>query len=154
MTPALGTLIGLPIMLLSAIVSAVIGVLFWRHRQHAADADISVFTVSAICAWGIAGAFVISTALGMWPYKTEYHVWATTSGTVKTINSRLVSTGERSMEQRYVVTYTDGRQRACDDTRCTTVRPGDVLTLMCKRDYQWGATPGWDCNWLNNRKPS
>lgn len=155
MTPSLGTIIGLPILLILAVGSAVAGLLIWRYRLRADDFDGPFFAGFAIGAWVLAAVLAIGTAIGMWPYKAEYHAWRTTSGTVKAMDSRLVASGDKgAMTQRFVVTYTDGRQRACDDTRCATVKPGDVLTLNCKRAYQWGATPGWDCNWLDNRKPS
>jgi hypothetical protein len=152
MTPSLGTIIGLPVLLILIIAAAVTGALFWRARRG--DSDDLFWAGFAIAAWGTAACLIIGTAIGMWPYKGEYHAWSTTSGTVKAVDSRLVSAGDKGgMNQRFVVTFTDGRQRACDDTRCTTVKPGDMLTLKCKRAYQWGATPGWDCNWLDNRKP-
>lgn len=154
MTPSLGTIIGLPVLLLLAVAFVVAGVLLWRCRRNADDFDAPVLLGFAVAAWAVAVCLVIGSAVGMWPYKAEYHAWNTTSGTVKAVDSRLVAAGdEGGMNQRFVVTFTDGRQRACDDTRCSTVKPGDALTLKCKRAYQWGATPGWDCNWLDNRKP-
>lgn len=151
MTPSLGTIIGLPVLLILIIAAAITGALFWRARQNSDD---PFWAGSAIAAWVTTACLIIGTAIGMWPYKAEYHAWNSASGTVKAMDARLVSTGEAGMEQRFVVTFTDGRQRACDDTRCATVKPGDVLALKCKRHYQWGATPGWDCNWLDNRKPA
>jgi hypothetical protein len=154
MTPSLGTMVGLPILLLAALAAVIVGVLLWRYRHRAVDDDNEVFVIaSAFGCWVLAAGFLIGTAIGMWPYSSEYHVWRTTTGTVKTMDSRMVSAGDNGMEQRFVVTFADGRQRACDDTRCTTVKPGDVLTLKCKRHYQWGGTPGWDCNWVGNERP-
>lgn len=153
MTPSLGTVVGLPILLLVIIAADVGGLLLWRHRSHADDMDRWLFTGGAIGCWVLAAGFLIGTAVGMWPYSGEYHAWHTTTGKVRAMDSRMVSSGDHGMEQRFVVTYADGRQRACDDTRCTTVKPGDVLTLKCKRHYQWGGTPGWDCNWVGSERP-
>lgn len=152
MTPSLGTIIALPVLLLLAAISGVAGLLLWRYRRRADEFDRPVVIGGAAGAWVLAACLLAGTAIGMWPYKAEYHAWQTTSGTVKTIDARMVAAGDAGMEQRFVVTYTDGRQRACDDTRCATVKPGDTLTLKCKRAYQWGATPGWDCNWVGNRR--
>ncbi|MFE9099882.1 hypothetical protein [Actinomadura geliboluensis] len=152
MTPSLGTLIGLPILLLAAAAAAAAGVLLWRYRHRASRTDRPTVTALALGAYALTAALLIGTAIGMWPYSGEYHSWRDTTGTVQALDARLVSAGDSSMNQRFVVTFTDGRQRACDDTRCATVKPGDRLTLKCKRAYQWGSTPGWDCNWVGNAR--
>jgi hypothetical protein len=148
-TPSLGLIIALPALLLAANAAAVTGLwLRRRARRVEDDFDATGLRILGTLACITALLIVIGTAFGMWPYKAEYHTWRTTSGTVQAIDSRLVSNGDQGMSQRFVVTFTDGRQRACDDTRCPSVKVGDRLTLKCKRAYQWGATPGWDCNWV------
>ena len=51
------------------------------------------------------------------------------------------------MEEKFVVRYEDGggQQFGCTDTRCASVKPGDTLTLACKRAWEWAATDGYDC---------
>lgn len=152
MTISLGTAVGLPITLLLAVAAAVIAVLLWRwYRRTDDDIDRPIILGGAIVATAAAAALVGGAAIGMWPYEGEYHSWKTTHGTVQAVDSRLVKDGDHGMNQRFVVTFTDGRQRACDDTRCSSVKAGDLLTLNCKRAYQWGATPGYDCNWVGVR---
>lgn len=150
-TWSLGTLIWLPLatLMVAACLAGIPAVLRWGGRNEI-DRGPSIFAaaLSAVAAFLI----LIGTAFGMWPFKAEYHQWRETTGKVRAVSSRIIPAGERSMQQRFVVEYTDGRQRACDDTRCTLVRPGDELTLMCKRAYQWGASPGWDCNWGERRE--
>lgn len=146
-TPSGGMIVWLPVacvLVTALIVAAVITV-----RVAYRDDDGEFYFIGGLLAT-VALLVIGGTAFGMWPYKAEYHQWRTTSGTVAAIDSRVLADGE-GMTQRFVVTFTDGRQRACDDTRCATVHTGDFLTLRCKRAYQWGATPGWDCNWDNNR---
>lgn len=149
MTLSLGTMIGLPVTLLFALAAAVVAVFTWRwFRRTDNDIDRPIILGGAIVAAVVAVVLVGGAAIGMWPYDAEYHQWRTTHGTVQAVDSRLVKDGDHGMNQRFVVTFTDGRQRACDDTRCSSVKAGDLLTLKCKRAYQWGATPGYDCNWV------
>lgn len=103
MTPSLGTMVGLPILLLVIIAAVVGGWLLWRYRRDVTDIDHWLFTGSAIGCWVLAGGFLVGTAIGMWPYSGEYHAWHTTSGTVKAMDSRMVSSGDNGMEQRFVV---------------------------------------------------
>ena len=149
MTVSTGTLIDLPIVLASALAALIGGTYLVRLRSRVDEIDAPLVFWGGIGCFVLAAGLVIGAAIGMWPYDAEYHEWRTTSGKVKETNSRLVGAGE-GMEQRFVVTFADGRQRACDDTRCSTVKAGDTLTLKCKRAYQWGATPGYDCNWISN----
>lgn len=152
MTPSTGLLIGLPVLILAFLV-CVAGILFfwWLGRTDDrvdAYSDAGLwFVLSGLCGAG-ALAVVIGSLFGYWPYKTEYHFWKPTSGTVQTVSQRLVSNGDGGMDQRYVVLFTDGRQRSCDDTRCTLVKPGMYLRLKCIRSYQWGGTPGYNCNYV------
>lgn len=146
-TPSMGLVIGLPIMAVIVLILVAVGILMFRVDDPYGDLMPLGFG-ALILAVLIMGA----TAFAMWPYSSEYHEWRPTSGTVAGISSRMVSAGDSSMEQRFVVMFTDGRQRACDDTRCATVKTGDVLSLKCKRAYQWSASPGWDCNWIGVRR--
>lgn len=149
--PSLGIIIGLPSLgvLLAVCALAFFGFRWWAKNSDSYDHDLAV-----AAKWGTlpaTGIVLLIAGLAYWPYAWEYHSWQTTTGTIQTVSNRLVSTGDKSMEQRFVVAFTDGRQRACDDSRCSLLRPGMTLTLRCKRAYQWGATPGYDCNYVEAR---
>lgn len=153
MTPSLGVVIGLPIAALILAVCVVLIVVAVRRYQWSPgefEAEGALFLGAGAAAAAL--LVLVVTGFTMWPWKAEYHEWRTASGTVAQVDSRTVSDGDHGMTERFVVTYTDRRQRACDDTRCAAVRPGDRLTLRCKRAYQWSGTPGWDCNWLRNEE--
>lgn len=147
---SLGTLIAFPIMLVLILATAIGSVLFfWCRRNENGVVDRDFLGASAILG-AVCLGLIIGTAYGMYPYDAEYHTWRKKSGTVGAVDSRLLGQ-EKSTTQRFVVTFTDGEQRACDDTRCATVKRGDWLSLRCKRAWQYGATPGYDCNWVGNR---
>lgn len=87
---------------------------------------------------------------GMFPWKAEYHHWTPVSGVVDTVDSRLVSTGEKSMEDKFVVKFVGGdAQYGVLDTRAAGLKPGDKLTITCVRQYQWAGTHGYDCNFVS-----
>jgi hypothetical protein len=148
---SLGIVIGLPILGIILIALAIAFVLFRRGARVADDFDRSLWLGFK---WGSSAVVVIVLIIAgfaYWPYQWDYHSWQKTSGTIQTISKRLVSTGDKSMDERFVVQFADGRQRACDDSRCSLLKPGMILTLRCKRAYQWGATPGYDCNYVDAR---
>jgi type VI protein secretion system component VasK len=148
---SLGTLIGLPLLVLLAIVCALVAWLLWRHRRRADDFDRGPATVIAIaCALGCA-ATIVGTAWGMWPYNAEYHQWRTESGTITQVDSRLIGQN-KSTTQRFVVTLDGDRQRSCDDTRCAELRVGDDVTLSCKRAWQYSGSHGYDCNFVSRKR--
>jgi nitrogen fixation-related uncharacterized protein len=152
-TWSLGTLIGLPIAGFLAVICLAVAVaaFLWRRSMDLSDYDRTFATGSIVGGIVSLVLVVIATGWFMWPWKAEYHQWRDTSGTVVAVDSRLLSDGHGTT-QRFVVTLDGDRQRACDDTRCAQVKPGDDLTLKCKRAWQWAATPGWDCNFVNVRR--
>ena len=149
--PSLGIIIGLPIL---AVILIALAIAFFVFRAWAKTCDEYDRGLVVAFKWGAltaAVSTVTAAAFVFWPFKWEYHSWQKTTGTVQTVSKRLMSTGDKSMEERFVVQFTDGRQRACDDSRCSLLRPGMTLTLRCKRAYQWGATPGYGCNYVEAR---
>lgn len=147
MTPSQGLLFGLP----TLIVVLVLWIWFTSMfaRPIADDFDIKTSVVRTT-GW-IVTLLILLVGIGFyWPLKTEYHFWKTTKGEVTDVNSRLV--GPDGGETKYVVTLEGIGERGCNDTRCASVKVGDTLTLKCKRVYQWGATPGYDCNFVRNEK--
>lgn len=148
---SLGILIGLPTLGIILIALAVAFFLLRRGAKSADNMDRGLFLGFQWGSFAVAVIVLVIAGFAYWPYQWGYHSWQKTSGTIQTISKRLVSTGDKSMEERFVVQFTDGRQRACDDSRCSLLKPGMTLTLRCKRAYQWGATPGYDCNYVDAR---
>jgi hypothetical protein len=109
----------------------------------------------------LAAAVVMIVAGGIgtwiaWPFDGQYHRYQPLGGTVASIGSRLIASGTKNggSTQKFVFTFTNGQALGCNDTRCSAVRPGDNVTLMCERAYQWNApSPGWDCNWGTDHRP-
>lgn len=148
---SLGTIIWLPIAALLLIILVGVGwwlLHIWRDLN---SYDRGPALGLGLAALGCALLLVGGTAWGMWPYSGEYHQWRTTTGTVEQIDSRIISSGDSGPTERYVVTFDDGRQRSCDDTRCAQVGEGDELTLACKRAWQWSGTHGYDCNYFAHK---
>jgi hypothetical protein len=135
---SLGILIGLPLSILIVVILIGIGIAMF-FADELGGSFLCMFCAVLVIA---------ATACLMWPYAGEYHQWRETRGTVEVIDSRLVG-ANKSTTERFVVTFTDGRQRSCDDTRCSAVREGDELTLMCKRAWQWAGEHGYDCNFVS-----
>jgi hypothetical protein len=108
-----------------------------------------------------AAVLLITLGIGayvLFPLSGQYHRFVPKTGTVATIGSRLVSSGSgssMSVNQKYVVTFTDGESYGVLDTRAANVKPGDKLTVMCERVFQFNApNEGWDCNWGQDVKPN
>lgn len=145
-TWSIGTLVLMPVFIFVAAVFILAGIAWWIWRTPGSyDMPAWVGGVGGIT---IGALLLAGTGLAMWPWKAQYHQWQPVTGKVAQISSRLVGDSD-SAHQKFVVKFTDGRLRGVDDTRAALVKPGDTISLKCKRVYQWGATPGWDCNWAS-----
>lgn len=139
----LGTLIAFPLFAILGLALVILGVLLLRTAGTGYDAsDQRIFGWISL----VLGVLIaICVALGMFPYKAEYHRWETKAGTVTRIDKRLVGSGD-GMEEKFVVTLGEGQQQyGCLDTRCASIHEGDYLALACKKVFEYGATDGWDC---------
>ena len=149
-TWTLPTLILLPLLLILIVVSLVVTVaaaMSWRSaRTRGSFTDAPVLLAGGVVALLVLG---IGTAVGFYPYKAEYHQFVTKVGTVESIKSRLLGSSD-SFQQKFVVRYTDGRLFGCEDTRCAVVKPGNTLTLACKRTWQYAGEDGYDCKYIRN----
>lgn len=90
---------------------------------------------------------------GSWPLAYDYHHWIPTTGTVKSVDKRIVKDGD-SISEKYVIRFADGRTRALNDTIGGSLRAGDVATMRCKKAFEWGVpreSHGWDCKWSGKR---
>ena len=138
-----GTIFGVPGFIVAALVC--VGVLL--YGVFFADRDIMVLPI-VLGACGLAIAVIVFMT-AYWPFDSSYHKWYTVAGVVKSIDSRQAE-GDSASFTRMVITYAGGEQYGCDDTRCAAVRPGDLLTLRCKREWQYEGTPGYLCNFVAN----
>lgn len=147
--PSLGLLIGLPAGLLAMFITGSLA-LYALHRWRTEDQYGGYHIVAAIAGAGWLGALVI-TGITMWPWSYEYHSWRNVDGQVAEVSSRLISAGDKGgSNQKFVVRFTDGRVRGVQDTRAALLKPGDQLTVRCKRAWQFSGTDGWDCNWVDS----
>lgn len=145
---SLGVKIGGPIaaVIVFLALAYVIAMATWRPDNPSDRADRP---------WWLAGgvvALLIALAVPagfFYPWSAEYHQWVPKHGTVAEIGSRFVG-ADKSTTQRFVVRLDDGGQYACDDTRCSLVKVGDLLSLSCKRHWQFAGTDGWDCNYVDS----
>lgn len=153
MTPSLGVLIGLPIAGLLVLVGlgiAVIGIRLRVVRGRWISKGLEEVAAWGALATGVCVILVTALATGffMWPWSAEYHVWTPVSGTVTATGTRLLGSSDNSTSQ-YYAEQINGQTYRCDDTRCSTVKVGDELSLTCKREWQYAGAPGWDCNFVS-----
>lgn len=135
--PTLGLLIGGPLVgliILFALAAAVFG---------GDEYDRIGFIIGGV---GVALITAVIALSAFWPLRYEYHFWQPKNGVVQAVSQRLVPT-DNGMEQKFVVVI-DGQPYGITDTRAALLKPGDPVSLSCKRAYQWGsADHGWDCRW-------
>lgn len=152
--PTLGTLIWVPIAIIIVIVGlwlAVKAALIWRGTRDddyysSSDADDAWMFIGLFS--GILALIVLGgTLYGMWPYSWDYHHWSTVNGQVERVSSRLLPNGD-AVEQKFVVILRDhGEPYGIQDTRASLLKPGDEVSLKCKKAYVFQSQSGWDCNW-------
>ena len=140
----LGVWVWTPICLVLVAALIALGRAFWRARDGR-NLDRVEGAVFAIGSWALAATFVIGTAVGMYPYDSEYHQWRAVSGEVQQVSNRMISDG-KAMSQRYVVVI-GGQPFGIDDTRASLIKAGDTVSLSCKREWQYAAQSGWACRW-------
>lgn len=109
-----------------------------------------------IMSGGLFGAVAVATLYvfaAFPPFDMDYHRYDPKSGTVASIDKRLVSDGDSGMSEKYVVRFKDqAQQYACLDTRCADVKKGDQLELACIKVWQFYGTPGFDCEFVGTDK--
>jgi hypothetical protein len=149
---SLGVLVGLPIMLVLTGAALVTGITMIRksHDMDDIDGPFAKWGGLAIVAAAVITLAVAASPAGYYPYSAEYHQWRPVSGTVTQVSSRIISDGSSSVSQRFVVKI-KGRDSfyGCDDTRCSTIKPGDTVHLSCKREWQYASVPGYGCRWAS-----
>lgn len=145
--PSIGVLVGLPFAAL--LFFGFVALAIWASRTPA-DIWSSFPRKPVVWVLSIVAVFTLAvTAFSFYPFSGEYHSWQKISGTVTSTNSRFLA-ARGGADQKFVVTFNgSGQQFGCNDTRCSTVRKGDELTITCKRTFQWFGTPGYDCNFVS-----
>ena len=136
----LGILIGLPVTMILLVGFAITAIALFKTEEGYGE--------TTFLAWMavVAGAVtLIIGALAFFPYAKPYHYWEPISGTVASIDSRMVKDGD-GMSERYVFKIGDDFY-GVDDTRASTVKVGDEVRLSCIKEWQWQAAPGWGCRW-------
>lgn len=154
----IGTIVA-GILFILAAVAFIAGMYFWRSERRPRKADANGYYRRGydgsdgmwLAFWSAVVAVIVLGvyAFAMFPFGAEYHQWRSTSGVVESVASRQVSDGDSGMQTKFVIKYRDGGERGCTDTRCSLVQPGDEVELKCRKVWQWQATPGFDCNWVN-----
>ena len=134
----LSVTIGLPVLVLGAIILAVAIVAIFRYDGTDRVEKWMIGTLPILALLGL----VIGSAFGYWPYRGDYHRLQPATGTVATIDTRFLAAS-----QYVVITYDTGLIVRCDDSRCATVKVGDRLRLLCTKEFEYGAVNGWGCKW-------
>lgn len=154
---SLGVLVGLPVAGVVTLILLGLAALLlyvWRSTEPGGWSDRGLFAGGFFTCLALALGVVIATGLLMWPWHAEYHRWTTVTGEVRTVSSRFLASDTQGggSTQRFVVDLAGVGQRSCDDTRCSLVKPGDRLTLSCKREWQYTGTPGWSCAYVDDAR--
>jgi len=112
--------------------------------------------IAAESVWIGVGAWVASSAvivglfaLIAWPpWPGQYNSYAPKSGIVAHVGNRFIAsdTNGGGSTEKFAVQFTNGQTYGCNDTRCSVLRPGQAVTLLCERVFQWNSSQGWDCN--------
>jgi hypothetical protein len=115
-------------------------------RRGKDDFDREPFTMLLWACRVIALIITVIATVGYYPYAADYHKLQPATGVVKSVDSRFLAAS-----QYVVVTFADTNQVVrCDDSRCSTLKPGDTVTLLCTKEHQFGSplqTDGWGCRW-------
>lgn len=132
------------------IIAGLVAVKLFKNKAHDRWEPVQFIGVVLAVAAVLTGLMIYC----MWPFQHEYHYWIPKSGTVNTVDSRLVSGGEdgSSVQTKFVVSFVEDptrQQFGVLDTRAAGLKPGDKLTITCKREWQFSGTDGYDCNFVD-----
>lgn len=149
--PTLGFLIGTTIAVILLLGSAIIGLLAFRQYRKDKYSDVFDLLDSGAAVVGSVIVFVATLGLSLWqwfPYNMAYHSYRPQSGVVQQVSSRILG-DSNSVSQKFVVLFRGNPQEyGCTDTRCALIRPGDSVSLDCKKVWVYGGADGYDCNFV------
>jgi hypothetical protein len=148
-----GVVFGLPvagILIAGALSVAVLG---WRRMRGRASYEYQRDEGHAMMVGGgIVGIVALALALvAMFPYDRAYHEWQPVAGTVATVDVRILDADGGTAYDIRFAGATDGgvgSDYVCQDTRCATIAPGDLVTLACKLWYERTAADWWECRYV------
>ena len=147
----LGVYVGLPI--LALLVAVCVAVAVAAGRLHRKDTNHEFTEEFRWIRNGFAVAAPVVLVLGAlcwYPFTParEFHAWNKVAGPVASISNRFLGDGNGSMSQRIVVRFAGSNGLyGCDDSRCTSLKAGDRVALLCKREWQFRGQSGWECKW-------
>lgn len=153
----LGWTLGFPVMITCSVIFFLIMAAALAYRFVPVDDDAysrdyhDWFGMWACFTIGLAGllATLVISGVAFWPWHADFHSRYRVQGTVTQTSSRLISDSNHAVSQRYVFTI-GGQPFGVDDTRASLVHAGDKVTLICTKEYTWGAAYGWACAWGEN----
>jgi hypothetical protein len=159
----LGVWIGIPVTVLIIIMLLVVGVFSahsWREEKESHGERTSRRSALVgpdlfwfFTKWGSFAAIpvvMITFAAIWWPFDAEYHTWRPVRGEVSSSEKRIYSASKDSgPSELFVVQYVNGEQYRCDDTRCASIKPGNVAELTCKKEWQFTGTDGRVCKFIS-----
>ena len=146
----LGVFIGLPIAGLFVVGFALLGMWLRKKSENVEDFDAPYLKTFGWISTVVSVIIILAVVVGYYPYGNQYHQFQPKYGTVTAIDKRIVSAGSSSMQEKFVVTFEGSKQQyACMDTRCATIEVGDDLSLSCIREWEYSATDGWDCRYVD-----
>jgi hypothetical protein len=125
----------------------------WRNRMDGSMWSFD-FETGFWMKW--AGAAVAVVSFGIWlgvafpPFESKYHSYRPVSGTVTAIGTRLLGQ-DKSTTQEIVFTV-GGQDYRCDDTRCSLVKVGDVVSMQCIGVFELHGVSGYRCNFVSDRR--
>lgn len=144
---------------LIGLAAAIIGTVIkprWRDRSDGSSMWSGEYLTGVWLKW--AGLATVVVAAGIWviaafpPFETKYHAYRPVSGQVTAIGTRLLGAGSDSGTTQMFVVTMNGHDYRCDDTRCSLVRVGDLLSLQCIGVWELHGTPGYRCNFVSDIK--
>lgn len=88
------------------------------------------------------------TLMAFPPLPGQYNTYVPKSGIVAKVGTRFIAsdTSGGGSTEKFAVQLTNGQVYGCNDTRCSVLKPGQPVTLLCERVFQWNSSEGWDCN--------
>lgn len=145
----IGIWAGIAFAIIFVVVGAIVGAVLNSNYQYA--------TRKGLLNWGLlwgpaVGAIwtIIYSAIFLWaaypPLNSAYHTYVPTTIQVATTSSRFLGDGNGGTNQFFAIQDKTGNTYRCDDTRCSVLKPGQFVTLMCVKEFETNGVPGEDCN--------
>lgn len=145
---SMGWMIGWPAWIIALLIVLFLAVVCTWAAFDESDGMLGFF---GVCLWvAFVGLLILMLSpFGMYPAGgSDFHKWKPKSGEVTQVAKRLVPNGD-SMEEKVVIVFKGSTQEyGVTDTRAALVEKGDTVVIKCKKAYDWGSIPGYDCKWI------